>query len=75
MKENAQVDGMRERLMEYHAHDPEPRLFASLLRQIEDPFRPRDENGRLRLNPILLLLALILVLAAGTFLFFSFGGL
>ena len=61
--------------MEYHAHDPEPRLFASLLRQIEDPFRPRDENGRLRLNPILLLLALILVLAAGTFLLFSFGGL
>ena len=75
MKENAQVDRMRERLMEFHAHDPEARLFASLLRQIEDPLRPRDENGRLRLNPILLLLALILVLAAGTFLFFSFGGL
>jgi len=55
--------------------DPEARLFASLLRQIEDPLRPRTENGRLRLNPILLLLALILMLAAGTFLSFSFGGL
>ena len=55
--------------------DPEARLFTSLLRQIEDPLRPRDENGGLRLNPILLLLALILVLAASTFLFFSFGGL
>jgi hypothetical protein len=75
MKENAQVDRMREHLREFHVQDPEARLFTSLLRQIEDPLRPRDENGRLRLNPILLLLALILVLAAGTFLFFSFGGL
>ena len=56
-------------------HDPEARLFSSLLRQIENSLRPRTEDGRLRLNPILLLLALILVLAAGTFLSFSFGGL
>ena len=75
MKENAQVSRMRERLIEFHAHDPEGRLFASLLWQIEDPLRPRDENGRLRLNPILLLLAVVLVLTTGTFLFFSFGGL
>jgi hypothetical protein len=75
MKENAQVGRMRERLMEFHAHDPEGLLFASLLRQIEDPLRPRDENGRLRLNPILLLLVVVLVLTTGTFLFFSFGGL
>jgi hypothetical protein len=66
---------MRERLKSFHAQDPEASLFASLLRQIEDPLKPRDENGDLRLNPILLLLALILVLAASTFLFFSFGGL
>ena len=66
---------MRERLMELHAHDPAGRLFASLLRLIEDPLRPRDENGRLRLNPILVLLAVVLVLTTGTFLFFSFGGL
>jgi hypothetical protein len=75
MKENAQVGRMRERLMEFHAHDPEGLFFVSLLRQIEDPLRPRDENGRLRLDPILLLLALVLVLTTGTFLLFSFGGL
>ena len=75
MKGNAQIDRMCERLEEFHVQDPEARLFASLLRQIEDPLRPRTENGRLRLNPILLLLALILMLAASTFLFFSFGGL
>lgn len=75
MKEDTKVDRMRERLKSFHAQDPEASLFASLLRQIEDPLKPRDENGDLRLNPILLLLALILVLAASTFLFFSFGGL
>ncbi len=75
MKENAQAERMRECLREVHARDPEARLFASLLRQIEDPLRPLTENGRFRLNPILLLLVVILALAAGTFLFFSFGGL
>jgi len=34
MKENAKIGRMRERLMEFHAHDPEACLFASLLRQI-----------------------------------------
>lgn len=66
---------MRERLREFHVQDPDASLFASLLRQIEDPLRPQDKNGGLRLNPILILLTLILVLAASTFLFFSFGGL
>jgi len=75
MKDNAQVDRMRECLREFYAQDPEARLFANLLRHVEDPLRPRTENGRFRINPILLLLAVILALAAGTLLFFSFGGL
>ena len=75
MEENPQADRMRERLKSFHAQDPEASLFASLLRQIEDPLKPRTENGRIRLNPILVLLALILMLAAVTFLFFSVGGL
>jgi hypothetical protein len=75
MKENVQVDRMRHCLREFYAQDPEARFFASLLRQIEDPLRPRNQYGRLRLNPVLLLLVIVLVLATGTFLFFSFGGL
>jgi hypothetical protein len=75
MKENAQVERTRERLREVYAQDPEARLLANLLRRVEDPLKPRTENGRFRLNPILLLLAVILALAGGTFLFFSFGGL
>ena len=75
MKENAQVERTRERLREVYAQDPEARLLANLLRRVEEPLKPRTENGRFRLNPILLLLAVILALAASTFLFFSFGGL
>jgi hypothetical protein len=75
MKGNQQTERMRECLREFYVQDPEERLFAILLRQIEEPLSPRTENGRLGLNPILLLLATILVLAVGTFLFFSFGGL
>ena len=75
MKENAQVERTRERLREVYAQDPEARLLANLLRRVEDPLKPRTENGGFRLNPILLLLAAVLALAAGTFLSFSFGGL
>ncbi len=75
MKENAQVDRMRQRLREFHAQDPEAHFFASLLRRVEDPLNPRTENGGFRLNPMFLLLAVVLALAAGTFLSFSVGGL
>ena len=75
MRENAQVERMRECLREFYAQDPEVHLFPNLQRQIEDPLKPRTENGGFRLNPILLLLAVILAFAAGTFLSFSFGGL
>jgi len=66
---------MRERLRELYAQDAEESLCASLLRRVEDPLKPRTENGGFRVNPILLLLAAVLALAAGTFLYFSFGGL
>ncbi len=66
---------MRIRLQGFHAQDPEERLLSSLVRLTEDPLRPRTEDGRFRLNPVLLLLAAILALAVGTFLVLSFGGL
>ena len=75
MKEQAQADRMRERLRQFYAQDIEENLFASLLRRVEDPLKPRTEDGGFRLNPILLLLAVTLAFATGTFLFFSLGGL
>ena len=42
-----------------------------LLMWVEDPLKPRDEHGRLRVNPILLLLAIVFALVFGIFLVFS----
>jgi hypothetical protein len=38
---------------------------------VEDPLKPRDEHGHLRVNPILLLLAIVFALVVGIFLVFS----
>jgi len=38
---------------------------------VEDPLKPRDERGRLRVNPILLVLAIVVALGFGIFLVFS----
>jgi len=71
MKANTQLDEMHDRLNDFHMQDPKERFFDALLRLVEDPLKPRDERGRLRVNPILLLLAIVLALVFGTFLFFS----
>jgi hypothetical protein len=51
--------------------EPDERLRNSFLRFIADPLKPRGDKGKLRINPILILLAAMFVLAGGTFLFFS----
>ncbi|HTT21962.1 MAG TPA: hypothetical protein VMG82_23735 [Candidatus Sulfotelmatobacter sp.] len=38
---------------------------------IEDPLKPKTNKGNLRINPILVLLAVMALLAGATFLFFS----
>lgn len=73
MKANAQAEQMRERLREFHAQAPEECVSQTLLRAIEDPLKPRNESGRFRLNPILVLLLVMLTVSVGTFLLFSFG--
>jgi len=59
------------RLRICHAKDQEERLVDALQRWIEDPIKPKTDKGTLRINPILVLLAAVAVLAGGTFLFFS----
>ncbi len=75
MKRSVQFDSMRDRLRALHAEDPEESVSRSILRLLEYPLKPRTQEGRFRLNPILLLLAALAVLAIGTFLYFSFGKL
>ena len=72
MKANAQLGEVHDRLIDFHMQNPKERFCDALLRLVEDPLKPRDEQGRFRANPILLLLALVLALALGTFLLLSF---
>ena len=72
MKANTQLGEMHDRLIDFHLQNPKERFCDALLRLVEDPLKPRDEDGRVRVNPILLLLTLVLALALGTFLLLSF---
>jgi hypothetical protein len=72
MKRNPQIETMRERLQSYFAQGREDTILASLRQWIEDPLKPRTQNGRFRLNPVLLLLAVLITFSAISFLCFSF---
>jgi hypothetical protein len=72
MADKEQITALVMRSRNLHAADRHERLGDALLHWIEDPLRPKANNGNLRINPMLLLLALMALLAGGTFLFFSF---
>lgn len=71
MKKDKHVSAMVERLNELHAVDRGERIRNSVTRWIEDPVKPRTRQGEFRVNPILMLLAATVSLAAGTCLFFT----
>ena len=71
MKANTQLGEMHDRLIDFHLRDRKERIGDVLLRWVEDPLKPRDERGRFRVNPILLLLAIVFALVLGIFLVFS----
>jgi hypothetical protein len=72
MKANTQLGEIHDRLIDFHMQNPNERLGDALLVWVEDPLKPRDALGRFRVNPILLLLAIVFALALGTFLLLSF---
>lgn len=55
----------------FYLGNGEERFGRALRRWIEDPVKPKTDKGKLRVNPILVLLTAIALLAGGTFLFFS----
>ena len=60
------------RLREFHAIDRREQLGEELRLLILDPLKPKTNKGNLRINPIVVLLAVMALLAGGTFLLFSF---
>jgi hypothetical protein len=71
MKADTQLGEMHERLIDCHRQNPRESLGAALRMYMQDPLKLEDEQGRFRVNPILLLLASVLALVFGAFLFFS----
>jgi hypothetical protein len=70
MKDKQQIATVA-RLRSLHGTDQEERLVSTLRCWIEAPVKPKTDKGNLRINPILVLLTVMAVLAGGTFLFFS----
>ena len=75
MRRSPQIETMRERLQGYVAQEREDTILATMRHWTEDPLKPRTQNGGFRLNPILLLLAVLATFGAGAFLCFSFQSL
>lgn len=72
MKDIEQIAMRIARLRELHAMDRHQQFADGLQRWFGDPLKPRRGDGSLRLNPIVILLAVTVLLAGATFLFFSF---
>jgi hypothetical protein len=71
MKKDEHISAMAERLRELRAADHGERIRDRVVRSIEDPLNPMTKEERLRVNPILVLLVGMAVLAMGTCVFFS----
>jgi hypothetical protein len=64
---------MQARLSNFLREHPEESISGNLLKAVQDPLKPLTENGRLRINPLLLILTTIVLFVVGLFLSFSFG--
>jgi len=71
MKPDIQLGEMHDRLIDFHLRNRKERIGDVLLMWVEDPLKPRDEHSRFRVNPILLLLAIVFALVFAIFLVFS----
>ncbi len=73
MKASDEIVQMRQRIIESSTSHREESPRAMFLRIICDPLRPVSKNGRLRVNPVLVLLVVLAALVVAAFLAFSFG--
>ena len=71
MEREQSSSDMLTRLRSFYARDPIERFTHLLSRSMEDPLVSTTQRWKHRLNPILLLLLALLVLAGATFGFFN----
>ncbi len=71
MKEKKRIAAVVGRSRCFHAENGQEQLGETLQRWMENPLRPRTDEGSLRINPVLIIVALMALLAVVTFLFFN----
>lgn len=71
MKSTQQTHATRDRLENYLGSDCNEDLLAIFRRFFEDPLKPRNKDGGFRIHPLVLLLIVLAMLTALTFLCFS----
>jgi hypothetical protein len=64
---------MRQALRTVYQQDGETNLYKALLHALADDLRPIDENGLWRPNTLIVLVAVLLIVLLGIFLYFSIG--
>lgn len=70
MNDKRRTAELIERLRSFHSIDQQW-IGHAFLRRIQDPLKPQRDDGNLRVNFIVLLLAVMALLAVATFVFFS----
>lgn len=70
---DSELAAMQTRLSTFLREHLEESLAGNVAKSVQDPLKPLTENGRLRINPLLLILMTIMLFVVGLFLFFSFG--
>ena len=70
---DSELAAMQTRLSTFLREHLEQSLAGNVVKSVQDPLKPLTENGRLRINPLLLILMTIMLFVVGLFLFFSFG--
>jgi hypothetical protein len=68
----SEIDNMMQFLEERFDQDPETHITPRLMRWLSDPLKPQDENGRFRVNPLVLIMLVVCLIAAGAFLYYGY---
>lgn len=74
-KSQPQIVSIHERISTFLAEDSEDRLWHHIIRRLEDPLKPRTNDGRFRVNPLLLILGSVVLVGISIFFCFSCGQL
>lgn len=64
---------VRQALRSLYRNDAESNLQKALLASMSDGVKPVDDKGRWKPNPVLILIAVLIAVLAGVFLYFSVG--